>query len=142
MCRAHFLRFVTSAEAEIEVLPWGRHEWLSRAGLTDAVSLQLVRVTMPPGKAHAFHRHPALEEALYFVSGRAEQWVGREKRVMGPGDVAHVPRDEVHGTYNVFGEPVVFLAVLSPAVFEGPALIDVSREEPWAALKDWRRWSG
>jgi hypothetical protein len=46
-----------------------------------------------------------------------------------------VPTNEVHGTYNVFDEPVVFLAVLSPAIFDGPALIDVSKEEPWRSLK-------
>ena len=136
MCQAHFLRFVTSAEAEVEVLPWGPHEWLSRVGLTEARELQLVRVTMPPGQAHRFHRHPALEEILYVLDGRAEQWVGRESRILGPGDVAHVPTNEVHGTYNVFEGPLTFLAVLSPAVFEGPALIDVSREEPWCSLKD------
>jgi hypothetical protein len=43
--------------------------------------------------------------------------------------------DEVHGSYNVSPEPATFLAVLSPAVFEGPALIDVSDEEPWHSLK-------
>jgi quercetin dioxygenase-like cupin family protein len=134
VCEHHFLRFVTSAEAQVEVLPWGPHEWLSRAGLTEAKQLQVVRVTMPPGKAHAFHRHPAMEEVLYYVSGRAEQWVGREKRVLRAGEVAHVPTNEVHGTYNVFEEPVVFLAILSPAVFEGPALVDVSNEEPWRSL--------
>ncbi|MFN0008065.1 MAG: cupin domain-containing protein [Planctomycetota bacterium] len=130
----HFLRFVTSAEAQVEVLPWGPHEWLSRAGMTDARQLQVVRVTMPPGKSHAFHRHPKLEEVLYVVSGRAEQWVGREKRVLAAGELAFVPTNEVHGTYNVFDAPVVFLAVLSPAVFEGPALVDVSQEEPWRSL--------
>lgn len=134
MCEHHFLRFVTSAEAQVEVLPWGPHEWLSRAGLTEAKQLQVVRVTMPPGKAHAFHRHPAMEEVLYYVSGQAEQWVGRAKRVLRAGEVAHVPTNEVHGTYNVFDEPVVFLAILSPAVFEGPALVDVSNEEPWRSL--------
>jgi quercetin dioxygenase-like cupin family protein len=55
--------------------------------------------------------------------------------VLGPGELAHVPIDEVHGSYNVFREPVVFLAILSPAVFEGPALIDVSGEEPWRSLE-------
>jgi quercetin dioxygenase-like cupin family protein len=135
VCEHHFLRFVTSAEAQVEVLPWGPHEWLSRAGLTEAKQLQVVRVTMPPGKAHAFHRHPAMEEVLYYVSGRAEQWIGREKKVLRAGEVAHVPTNEVHGTYNVFDEPVVFLAILSPAVFEGPALVDVSSEEPWRSLK-------
>ena len=135
MCQQHFLRFVTSKEAEVEVLPWGPHEWLARAGLVQAEQLQLVRVRMPPGEAHQFHRHPALEEILYVLEGRAEQWVGREKRVLCAGEIAHIPTDEVHGTYNVFEEPLTFLAILSPAVFEGPALIDVSREEPWCSLK-------
>ena len=129
------LRFVTSKDAQVEELPWGQHEWLARAGLTESKLLQLVRVTMPPGRSHAFHRHPALEELVFVGSGRAEQWVGREKRILGPGDLAHVPMNEVHGTYNVFEGPVVFLAILSPAVFEGPALIDVSQDEPWRSLR-------
>jgi quercetin dioxygenase-like cupin family protein len=129
------LRFVTSQEAVVEELPWGPHEWLARAGLTDSRLLQLVRVTMPAGKAHRFHRHPAMEELLYVVAGRLEQWVGRERRVLGAGELAHVPMDVVHGSYNVSPEPATFLAVLSPAVFEGPALIDVSDEEPWHSLK-------
>ena len=101
----------------------------------DAEQLQLVRVTMPPGKGHQFHRHPRMEEILYVVEGRAEQWVGRESRVLGPGEIAHVPTNEVHGTYNVFAERLVFLAILSPARFDGPALVDVSRDEPWCSLK-------
>jgi quercetin dioxygenase-like cupin family protein len=135
MCGETCLRFVTSREPEVEVLPWGPHEWLARPGLVAAELLQLVRVTMPAGKAHAFHRHPRMEELLYVVAGRAEQWVGRERRVLGPGEVAHVPMNEVHGTYNVFAEPLTFLAILSPARFEGPALVDVSRDEPWRSLK-------
>jgi quercetin dioxygenase-like cupin family protein len=135
MCAQHFLRFVTSLEAQVEVLPWGPHEWLARAGLVQAEKLQLVRVTMPPHRAHRFHRHPALEELLYVVSGRLRQFVGRESRVLAAGEIAHVPTDEVHGSYNVFDEPATFLAVLSPAVFEGPALIDVSSEEPWRSLE-------
>lgn len=128
-------RFVTAADAIVEPSPWGAHEWLCRPGLTEARDLQVVRVTMPPGKGHAFHRHPAMEEIIYVVAGRAEQWVGRDSRVLGPGEVAHIPKDVVHGTYNAGGEPLVFLAILSPAIFDGPALVDVSREEPWASLR-------
>ncbi len=135
MCSAHCFHFVTSPEAQIEVLPWGQHEWLCRAGLTDSRLLQLVRVTMPSGKAHAFHRHPYMEELIYYLSGRTEQWVGKEKRIMRAGELAHVPKDEVHGSYNVFDEPAVFLAVLSPAVIDGPALVDVSMDEPWRSLR-------
>ena len=128
-------RFVTAAEMEVETLPWGPHEWLCRPGLTDAKALLLVRVRMPPGTGHAFHRHPAMEEIIYVISGRAEQWVDKVSRTLGPGDVAHIPRDVVHGTYNAGGEPLVFLAILSPALFEGPPLVDVSHEEPWASLR-------
>ncbi len=135
MCSQHFLRFVTAAEAEVEELPWGPHEWLSRPGLTDAQQLQLVRVTMPAGKAHRFHRHPCMEELLYVLAGEAEQWVGEQRRTLRAGELAHIPTDVVHGTYNVSDRPLVFLAVLSPARFDGPALIDVSTEEPWASIR-------
>lgn len=129
------LRFVTRGEMEVEELPWGPHEWLCRPGLTEAEKLQLVRVRMPPGTGHAFHRHPAMEEIIYVVAGRAEQWVDRTSRTLGPGDSAHIPTDMVHGTYNAGEETLVFLAILSPATFEGPALVDVSTDEPWRSLR-------
>ena len=128
-------RFITASEMQVEELPWGPHEWLCRPGLTDAKGLLLVRVRMPPGQGHAFHRHPAMEEIIYVISGRAEQWVDRASRPLGPGKSAHIPRDVVHGTYNAGDETLVFLAMLSPAIFEGPAVVDASREEPWASLR-------
>ena len=130
------LRFVTEVEMQVEELPWGPHEWISREGLTDAEHLMLVRVRMPEGQAHTFHRHPAMEEIIYVISGTAEQWVDREKRVLGPGDAAHIPMDVVHRTYNAGAEDLIFLAILSSAVFEGPALVDVSDEDPWRDLRD------
>jgi len=132
---ARALRFVTSAEIEVEELPWGPHEWLCRPGLTDARDLLLVRVRMPPGTGHAFHRHPAMEEIIYVISGVAEQWVDRETRRLGPGDIAHIPKDVVHGTYNAGDETLVILAILSPALFDGPALVDVSGDAPWSTLR-------
>jgi quercetin dioxygenase-like cupin family protein len=135
MCTERCLRFVGSGDIEVEMMPWGKHDWFSRPGLTSASNLQLVRVHMPPGKAHEFHRHPCFEELLYFLEGEAEQWVGNQKRSMKPGEVVHVPRDEVHGTYNVSGKPLVFLAVLSENRFDGPAVIDMSQLEPWKSLR-------
>ena len=129
------LRFVTAREMQVEPSLWGPHEWLSRPGLTAAEELLLVRVLMPPGKAHQFHRHPAMEEIIYIVSGTAEQWVDQDKRILKAGDSAHIPRDVVHGTYNAGEDTLVFLAILSPAKFEGPALLDVHTEEPWRSLR-------
>ncbi len=128
-------RFVTAAEAAVEELPWGPHEWLCRPGLTDARDLLLVRVRMPAGAGHAFHRHPEMEEIIYVISGSAEQWVDRDCRRLDAGEIAHIPQGVVHATYNAGADPLVFLAILSPAVADGPALVDVSTEEPWTSLR-------
>lgn len=128
-------RFVTERDIEVEQLPWGPHDWLCRPGLVAAETLLVVRVHMPPGKAHQFHRHPAMEEVIYVLEGQAEQWVETERQVLAVGEMAHIPVDVVHGTYNPFETTLRFLAILSPARFEGPALVDVCQEEPWRSLK-------
>jgi quercetin dioxygenase-like cupin family protein len=135
MCTEACLRFVTDKEAIIELLPWGPHEWLARPGLVNAERLQLVRVQMPPGCAHRFHRHPCFEELLYVIDGQVEQWVGREHRILKAGELAHVPKNEVHGSYNRFDKPVTFLAILSENKFDGPAVIDMHDDEPWKSLR-------
>ena len=135
MGKEKLLRFIGSDDVEVDELPWGPHDWLVRPGLAAAEGLLLVRVRMPAGKAHQFHRHPELEEIIYVISGTAEQWVEEECRLLGPGEAAHIPKNVVHGTYNNSAEPLVFLAILSPAHFDGPALIDVCEEKPWCDLK-------
>jgi quercetin dioxygenase-like cupin family protein len=76
-----------------------------------------------------------MEEIIYVLEGRAEQWVDREHRILAAGEMAHIPRGVVHGTYNPFDATLRFLAILGPAKFQGPALVDVCREEPWCSLK-------
>jgi quercetin dioxygenase-like cupin family protein len=129
------LRFVTAREMKVEHLPWGAHDWLCRPDIVEAENLLLVRVHMPPGKGHAFHRHPEMEEIIYVLDGRAEQWVDREKRLLSAGQTAHIPKDMVHGTYNEGSDMLSFLAILSPARIQGPALVDMSQEEPWRGLR-------
>jgi len=128
-------RFVGKDEMQVEPSPWGPHEWLSRPGITAADELLMVRVRMPAGRAHQFHRHPEMEEIIYVESGTAEQWVDREKRILRAGDSAHIPKDVVHGTYNAGADTLVFLAILSPAKFSGPALVDVHTDEPWRTIR-------
>jgi hypothetical protein len=69
------------------------------------------------------------------VSGRAEQWVGKNHRILGPGEMAFIPMGEIHGTYNPFNERLVFLAILSPSQAAEPGIVDVSTEEPWVSLR-------
>ena len=126
--------FITSANVQRGAIPWCEVEWMSNPELTGAKELLLVRATFPPREAHNFHRHPAREEIIYVLEGRAEQWVGREKRLLGPGEMAHIPKNLPHATFNPGPEPLKFLAILSPVVAPGEFTVDVFNEEPWATL--------
>ena len=128
-------RFVTAAEKVDFVSPWTLEEWLCRADVVPNQELLMVRANMEPGRDHPFHTHPTREEIIYILSGRAEQWIGREQRILGPGEMVLIPKGEVHGTYNPFRERLVFLAILSPANAPEPGIVDVSQQEPWCSLR-------
>ncbi|MSU36376.1 MAG: cupin domain-containing protein [Pedosphaera sp.] len=128
-------RFVTAAEKVDFASPWTLEEWMCRSDVVPNQELLLVRANMEAGRSHPFHTHPTREEIIYIVSGRAEQWCGREHRILGPGEMALIPKGEVHGTYNPFRERLVFLAILSPANAVEPGIVDVSAQEPWASLR-------
>jgi quercetin dioxygenase-like cupin family protein len=128
-------RFVTASEKVDVPSPWTLDEWLCREDIVKNEHLLMVRANMEPGKCHPFHHHPTREELIYVLSGKAEQWVGKEKRILNPGDTAFIPMGEVHGTYNPFNERLVFLAILSPSKADDPAMVDVSTEEPWCHLR-------
>ena len=128
-------RFVTAAEKVDFVSPWTLEEWLCRSDVVKNEQLLLVRANMEPFRSHPFHKHPTREELIYIIAGRAEQWVGQTYRILGPGEMAFIPMDEIHGTYNPFNERLVFLAILSPSNAPEPSIVDVSNEEPWASLR-------
>ena len=138
MCAFHgpnVRRFVMREDAPVETLPWGPHVWACRPGLVGTRQLLVVQVDMPPGTAHAFHRHPGREEVLWVIEGTGEQWVDTECRMLGSGDSAFIAPDVVHGIYNDSDQTLRFLAILSPAETDGPLLIDVQHEEPWRSLR-------
>ena len=128
-------RFVSFDETEVESFLNKSHHWYCKPGMANT-DLLFVRVRIPSGHAHKFHVHPQMEEILYVLSGTAEQWVEREKRVMVAGDSLHLPAGIVHGTYNGGKDVLDFLAVLSPASAAGPGTVDMSDQEPWKSLHD------
>ena len=128
-------RFVTAAEKVDFLSPWTLEEWLCRGDIVNNQELMIVRANMEPGRSHPFHTHPTREECIYIISGKAEQWVGQEKKILGPGDMAFIPMGEVHGTWNAGDETLVFLAILSPAKAAEPGIVDVSDQEPWKSLR-------
>ena len=128
-------RIVTFADAKVEQLPGKTHFWHCKPGMVADTNLMFVRAQLPPGEAHPFHYHPKMEEILYILSGKAEQWVEREKRIMKSGDSLYLPPGVVHGTYNIGDETLDFLAVLSPASSGEPVTVEVSEQQPWKSLR-------
>lgn len=128
-------RFVTAAESVTEPTLFTLNAWLSRPDIVPCHDLLMVRATMEPGRCHPFHHHPTREEIIYILAGQAEQWCGAEYRVLKPGEMVLIPKGEIHGTYNPFREPVVFLAILAPAHAPGPDVVDVSSHPEWSQLR-------
>ena len=128
-------RFITTAEALKEDFKGRTNYWLCRPEIADAKDLQLCRAVLPAGEGHPFHTHPELEEIIYVLEGQVEQWVETEKRMLQPGEVAHIPAGVVHATFNPTGADAVILAILSPSKSQGPFMVDVSGEEPWKSLR-------
>jgi quercetin dioxygenase-like cupin family protein len=129
-------KFVLAKDTPQEVLDWGRLRWMSNPPSTGARQLTVIDVRLAPGKGHNFHKHPDQEEVLYVVGGTVEQWVDREKRLLGPGDSAYVPADMVHASFNVGATDATIVAILGPCVGDiGYELVDVAGEAPWTTLR-------
>jgi quercetin dioxygenase-like cupin family protein len=128
-------RFVGASDVQHVDLEWCHVEWLSNPEIVPARHLLLCRATFPPNEAHNFHYHPVHEEILYILEGEAEQWVGTEKRVLKPGEIAHIPPGTPHSTFNHGPGTLRFLALLGPTGESGPMVVDCFNEEPWHSLR-------
>jgi quercetin dioxygenase-like cupin family protein len=126
--------FVTAENVQHGEMPWCRVEWMSNAEIVGAKEILLVRATFDPGQVHKYHIHPGREEIIYVLEGVAEQWVGEEKRLLGPGEMAHIPKNTPHATVNAGAVPLKFLAILSPVDAQGEFTVDVYEQEPWRTL--------
>jgi quercetin dioxygenase-like cupin family protein len=128
-------RFISESEALKEDYKGRTNYWLCRPEIAEAKDLQLCRAVLPAGEGHNFHTHPELEEIIYVLEGCVEQWVETEKRLLKPGEIAHIPAGIVHATFNPTSQDAVILAILSPAAAKGPFLVDVSGEAPWKSIR-------
>lgn len=129
-------KFLTKDVIVTEKLPRGIHHWLSTPEATGSDQFITVRVEVEAGNGHAFHKHPDMEEIIYILSGRAEQWLEDEKQILEKDEAVFIPENIVHAIYNTGDEPLNFLAILSPAKDLEGTMVDVSEEEPWCNLRD------
>jgi quercetin dioxygenase-like cupin family protein len=129
-------KFVIAKETQLETLDWGKLGWMSNPPNTGAKQLTVIDVNLASGKGHDFHKHPDQEEVIYVVGGKVEQWVDREKRILGAGDCAFIPADMVHASFNVGDGDAKIVAILAPCVGPiGYELVDMSSEAPWKDLR-------
>jgi quercetin dioxygenase-like cupin family protein len=129
-------KFVIAKEVELKVDDFGTSRWLSHPPSTGAKQLTVIDVNLDPGKGHNFHKHPDQEEVILVVAGKIEQWVDREKRILGPGDSAFITAGVVHASFNVGDQSVKIIAILGPCVGPiGYELVDVANDAPWKTLR-------
>ena len=129
--------FVRQSEIRSESFDWGVIGWRCTPGGTGATQLVVLDVTLEPGQAHDFHRHPGQEEVIVVRSGRIEQWVEQEAATLGAGDSVFIGADLVHATFNDGEVTAELQVVLGPAIDgeSGYGLVDVSAEAPWSSLR-------
>ena len=108
-------KFVIAKEIGLKLDDFGTSSRLSDPPTTGAKQLTVIEVNFDPGKGHNFHKHPDQEEVVLVVAGKIEQWVDREKRILGPGDSAVIPADVVHASFNAGDQPAKIVAILGPA---------------------------
>lgn len=129
-------KFMISSQTPPEILDWGMLRWMSSPPATGAGNLTVLEVNITPGQGHDFHKHPDQEEVIYVISGKVEQWLDREKRILGPGDSVFIGEGVVHASFNAGDSDAKLLAILGPCVGdEGYELVDVSSEAPWNSLR-------
>lgn len=124
-------KFLTAAEARHIDLPWCHVEEFVTPANAGSTDLYLCRATFPPGEAHLFHYHPGREEIIFVLEGQAEQWVGEEKRLLRPGEMALIPAGLPHMTFNPGPDTLRFIAILSNIRSDHPMVVDCFNEEPW-----------
>ena len=129
-------KFILAADVYREEFDWGVLGWICRPTNTGASDITVIEVTFKPGGGHNFHKHPDQEEVITVISGRIEQWLEDEMRILGPGDSIFIDADVVHASFNVSDDTAMAMVTLGPCVGEaGYELVDVSDQEPWKSLR-------
>ena len=128
--------FITKDSIEQEQYDWGTVDWRCREANTGSSQIVVMEVTLEPGQAHDFHRHPEQEEFITIQQGRVVQYLDSERRELTAGDSVHVGADVVHATFNIGSDQAKVFVVISPAKgADSYEVVDVAADEPWASVE-------
>ena len=73
---------------------------------------------------------------IVVISGQVEQWLDREKRLLGPGDSVFIPAGVVHASFNAGSGEAKLAAILGPCVGDiGYVSVEMGDEAPWNTLR-------
>jgi len=103
---------------DVAVLDGGTGELVRElAGLAraNAQRLSLAEVVLEPGGQSREHHHRRTEEVYYLLQGQARLTLGRETRLVGPGDTIVIPTGTRHKIVNAGDTQVVMIVACAPA---------------------------
>lgn len=112
------------------------HYWHYHPEVIKKADSYMVKVVVPEGMGHDFHKHPEMHEILYILKGRAEQWIEDEMQFLETGDSVYIDADVVHATFNAGEGELEFLAILSPPEGWEAGTLDVSGMEPYSGYRN------
>lgn len=130
-----YWKFVSNKEIPKEEAFGRDHYWHFNDQVSKDAETYMVRVVVKKGDGHDFHQHPEMNEILYILKGRAEQWVEGEKRIMEPGDSVYIAPGVIHATFNAGEEDLEFLAVLAPYTGWEAGTVDESMKMPYSGYR-------
>ncbi|HZG88114.1 cupin domain-containing protein [Paenibacillus sp.] len=114
------LNYVTPADVETQVFPWGKIQWLSEPNVTGSQVMTTGVVALETGKGHDRHNHPGCDEIIYVMEGTGEQFIEladgtTDRREVKAGDLIFIPADLFHGTLNTGASEMRLLVVYQTA---------------------------
>ena len=71
-------------------------------------------VTYRKGTGSKPHWHEDEEQYIYVIEGKRYMRLGDEERIIGPGDIVHIPRGTLHGGRTLTEKAVMFVAKSPP----------------------------
>lgn len=88
-----------------------------RSVVTETPEAVVVVWHVKPGQRIAAHIHPYGQDTWTVLSGEGEYQLDAERtsHPISAGDIVIAPPGSVHGVYNNGAQPLIFIAVVSPA---------------------------
>lgn len=135
MASKQLWKFVKNKDTLHEKVLGRAHYWHYNPEITKGAGIIMVKVKMLVGGSHNFHRHPKMNEILYILKGKAEQWVEDDMQILETGDSVYIDSNVVHGTFNAGNKELEFLAILSPEAGWEAGTIDEYMNKPYSEYR-------